>query len=97
MNKFKQLFEQMYLESITTSDLKNYGKDDDSLFDKKVIEDGIKVELEHTTNKEVAKQIAKDHIKEMGYKNIEGKITSDYYSELSKLENKLKTELKNKK
>jgi hypothetical protein len=37
---------------------------------------GIKVELEHTSNKGVAKEIAMDHIKEM----------PDYYDKLQKME-----------
>jgi hypothetical protein len=41
---------------------------------KKQIEKGIKVEMEHTKNKEVAKRIAMDHLVE----------TPDYYDKLLK-------------
>lgn len=48
----------------------------DSEFDKQQLEMGIKVELEHTDCKELAKEIAKDHLKEM----------PDYYTRLKKME-----------
>ena len=40
------------------------------------IEQGIKVEKEHTTDKKIAKEIAKDHLKE----------NPKYYTELKKIE-----------
>lgn len=48
-------------------------------FDPKQIEHGIKVEMEHTKNKELAKDIAMDHLKEF----------PNYYTELDKMEKKL--------
>lgn len=53
----------------------------DSMFDKKQLEKGIKVEMEHTNDKRIATEIAKDHLSEF----------QDYYKELEKMENKLKT------
>lgn len=47
----------------------------------KLIKDGSKIEKEHTNDKARAKEIAKDHIWEMGPK---------YYKELKKMENNLK-------
>jgi len=49
---------------------------------KKQLEMGIKVEMEHTTNPKVAKQIAIDHLLEFCNK--------PYYTELKKMEKKLK-------
>jgi hypothetical protein len=60
-------------------DIVNGGKGDtqpDSNVDAKQLAMGTKVEAEHTTNKELAKQIAKDHLVEI----------SDYYTRLKKME-----------
>lgn len=46
----------------------------DSKFDKKQLESGIKIEMEHTDDKEKAKEIAKDHLVE----------DPDYYVKLLK-------------
>jgi len=43
---------------------------------------GTKIEMEHTTNKKVARKIATDHLREFCGK--------PYYTELIKLEGKLK-------
>jgi hypothetical protein len=51
----------------------------DSNYNPKELTWGIKVEMEHTTNKEVAKKIAKDHLDEF----------PDYYTNLIKMERKL--------
>jgi len=48
---------------------------------KKKIEQGVKVEMEHTTSPAIAKEIALDHLWELGL---------NYYDELQKMENKLK-------
>jgi len=54
--------------------------DDWKLFPKKVIEQGIRVELEHTRSRTLARRIASDHLVEY----------PDYYTELAKMEQKLK-------
>ena len=59
----------------------------DSAFDKKELAKGIKVEMEHTNNPEIAKEVTKDHLSEFGGKGKKG-----YYSNLAKMENKLKKE-----
>lgn len=51
-----------------------------SKVDPKELEMGIKVEMEHTTNKEIAKRIALDHLTEI----------SNYYTLLAEMENKAK-------
>jgi hypothetical protein len=51
-------------------------------FDKKQLQMGIKVELEHTTNPKVAERIAKQHLCE--FKN------KPYYTALSQMEKRLK-------
>lgn len=56
------------------------GKIDPSDFDK-----AIKVEMEHTSNPDVAKKIVTDHLFEFGM---------DYYKELDKMEQKLKEQNK---
>jgi len=45
-------------------------------FDQKQLEDGIKVEYEHTNDREVAREIAMDHLTE----------DKDYYKKLKKME-----------
>jgi len=55
----------------------------ESNFDPEQIAMGIKVELEHTTNKQIAKKIALDHLSEI----------PDYYTRLAKMEAEAKKEL----
>lgn len=52
---------------------------DDSKFDKKELELGIKIEREHTNSDLVARLIALDHLSEPGMEK--------YYSSLEKMEN----------
>lgn len=52
----------------------------DSFFDATQLKYGIKVEMEHTKSKRVAKAIAKDHLLE----------SPQYYVELKKMEKKLR-------
>ena len=49
-------------------------------YDPKQLKIGTKVEMEHTSNKNVAEKIAKDHLREF----------PDYYTHLLKMEAKLK-------
>lgn len=53
---------------------------------KKQLRMGIKVEMEHTSSPKVAKRIALDHLREFPGK--------PYYTELAKLEKKLKRNVK---
>lgn len=41
-----------------------HGNDPDKLFDKKELKKGIKIEMEHTNSKKIAKQITKAHLSE---------------------------------
>lgn len=52
----------------------------DSKFDKKQLARGVKVEMEHTSNKCIAKKISKAHLSE--FKN--------YYTYLNKMEKQMK-------
>ena len=64
----------------------------DSYFDKRQLAIGTRIETEHTTNRTIAKRIAKDHIFESSREIIQkGKriIVSPYYTELKKMEKKL--------
>jgi len=47
-------------------------------FNRKQLSKGIKVELEHTNDKKIAREIAMDHLKE----------DSKYYTKLAKMEKK---------
>jgi len=58
----------------------------DTAFDKKQLQIGIKIEMEHTTDPEVAKAIAKDHLYEY----------EDYYTELLEMERRLEERKKRK-
>jgi hypothetical protein len=55
----------------------------DSAFNKKELAKGINVEMEHTNNPEIAKEVVKDHLTEF---------PKGYYSNLDKMEKKLKRE-----
>lgn len=52
--------------------------------ERKQIEMGTKFEMEHTNSKKLAREIAMDHVTEFG----------TYYTELKKMENKLKRQKK---
>lgn len=67
---------------LKNKDLKHHDDDDDSKFNPKELEMGIQIELEHTNDKDIAKQIAKDHLNEF----------SDYYTRLKAMESKAERE-----
>ena len=66
-------------KGMTIKDLANHHKVDVDTI-KKALAKGIKVELEHTTNKEIAKEIAMDHV----YEDLK------YYDKLKKIEEEKK-------
>ena len=71
------------------SHLKKHGEaknEPDDKYDPKELEMGIEVEYEHSPNKQVAKEIAKDHLEEL----------PDYYTRLKKMEKKGKEYWKDK-
>lgn len=49
-------------------------------FDPKFLKDGIKVEMEHTKDQDIAREIAMDHGAETGSRKSDGKIHSEYYN-----------------
>jgi hypothetical protein len=59
----------------------------DSFFNKDELELGIRIEMEHTDDPEVAKKIAKDHLAEF----------KDYYTRLVKMEKKAEKDSKKEK
>lgn len=62
-------------------------------FDQKTLEQGKKVEREHTSDPNKATEIAMDHMIETNKSpNSKDKIKSDYYKELAKLEKKLEND-----
>jgi len=69
----------------------------DNKFDEDQIEKGTKVEMEHTDNKEIAKEIAKDHIIEFKNKNKDDKYDNDYYDKLEAMEKYIKDDTEEKK
>lgn len=79
MNKFDQLFESLLqglAKGMSVEDIANkHNVSVEQIQDQ--LEKGIKVEFEHTKDKKVAEQIAKDHLFE----------TPDYYDKLAKVEN----------
>ena len=54
-------------------------KKKDTDFDQEELDMGVRVEMEHTDDKELSKDIAKDHLEEF----------PNYYTELKKMEDKL--------
>ena len=56
----------------------------DSKYDEKQIEKGVKIELEHTDDIDLAREIAKDHLEEF----------PDYYDNLEEMETKMKKDKK---
>jgi hypothetical protein len=65
----------------------------DEVFEEPELSEGITVEMEHTNDPDVAKEVAKDHIAETGYDscNESGcKIGSRYYNKLEEMEKQLK-------
>jgi len=91
MKKFNDLIKEFLHEDLISGG-KSSGKTIEEIAKKhgvsvKSIEDqikmGVKVEAEHTTNKDVAKEIAMDHLDEF----------PNYYTELSKTETRMKKQL----
>ena len=70
--------EEQYKKAVIKAKIKLSGKDtrEDMDYPPKELTMGISVEMEHTDDQEVAKQIAKDHLDEF----------SDYYSRLKRME-----------
>jgi len=65
-----------------------------SEFDTRGLEKGVKIEMEHTKDPDVAKEISMDHMVESeDFKNGDG---AKYYDLLEDLERKVKERLKNK-
>ncbi len=77
MNWFKKIFKKSRIKGGIADDRP------DSSFNQKELNDGIIIELEHTDDKELSKDIAKDHLEEF----------PNYYTELKKMEDKLKEKM----
>ena len=77
MNKDAKKLEFLYEKKVFKKI--NINTKPDSEFDPKELELGIKVEMEHTNDKILAKSIAKDHLLEV----------PDYYTKLKKVEEKI--------
>lgn len=81
------------VHKLATEELIEGGKADgleDELFNKKDLDKGIKVEMEHTNNPEAAKEITKDHIKEESELSEKPLTDTKYYDLLDDLEEELK-------
>jgi len=81
MAKKKSILRRIWLKHSRVPD-KNFVKEE--------LDRGTNVEMEHTTDPRVARDIAKAHLIETGKITRQGKISSKYYDELSKMEKKLK-------
>lgn len=66
-------------------------KQPDSKFDKDQLNKGVKVELEHTNNPDLAKEIVKDHLQES--KDFKDGNGAKYYDKLEDMEDEIKDEL----
>jgi hypothetical protein len=70
-----------YADNMTPEDIaEKHGVDVDKIY--KQLEKGIKIEMEHTNSKDVAREIALDHLFE----------NPDYYDDLERIENEEETE-----
>lgn len=93
--KVDELRQRIGLDKIATKDDKiNGGFGDgqpDKNYDPEQLNKGIEVELEHTDDPQIAKEIAKDHLQESkDFKNGKG---GKYYNKLEDLEDNVKEEL----
>ena len=69
-------FEEIIYEILGSFFGAGRAKDFKGSYDSKELASGIKIEMEHTTNKLISERIAKDHLAEC----------SDYYTRLAKME-----------
>lgn len=96
-NRVRELRELIGLDKIggKKEDIIPGGRADgepDNKYDKKQLEKGKKVELEHTDNPQLAKEIAKDHLEES--RDFENGKGGKYYDKLDSMEEDIKKELK---
>ena len=85
LSQYRKAQKEVETTNYTLSDLMNEGKAKEAGLkeediDQKELEAGIQVEMEHTSNVDVAKKIAMDHLAEF----------PQYYTELKKMEDGLK-------
>lgn len=93
--KVDELRQRIGLDKIATKDDKVKGGlgdgQSDKNYDSEQLNKGIKIELEHTNDPQIAKEIAKDHLQESkDFKNGKG---GKYYDKLEDLEDNVKEEL----
>jgi len=93
--KVKELQERIGLNKVAEKTEGGYGDDQpDEKFDKEQLEKGTRVELEHSKDPEIAKEITKDHLTETkDFKDGKG---AKYYDKLEDLEDEVKEELTEK-
>ena len=72
-HKFEEIIYKLFSSFVSIGKHNNI---EDSEFDSKELKKGIKIEMEHTDDKLIAKAIAKDHLSEL----------PDYYTRLVKME-----------
>jgi len=90
--KVNELRQRIGLDKIAEKTHGGLGDDQpDKKFDPKQLEKGMKVELEHSNDPEVAKEIAKDHLQES--KDFKGEKGAKYYDKLEDMEDIMKEEL----
>lgn len=84
---FKQYLESKKIDLLNTKD---------SDYDTKTLKTGQSVEFEHTDDPKAAAKIAKQHIAEFPKITKHGKISSDYYAALFKMETELRKQHREK-
>lgn len=92
--KVIELRERIGLDKVASKEKTHGGLGDDQpdkKYDSEQLEKGMKVELEHSNDPQVAKEIAKDHLQES--KDFKGEKGGKYYDKLEKLEDDVKEEL----
>lgn len=93
--KVDELRQRIGLDKIAKSSDKVKGgfgdEQSDEKFDSKQLNKGIEVEMEHTDDPQIAKEITKDHLQES--KDFKGGNGGKYYDKLEKLEDDVKEEL----
>lgn len=85
----KQSVNDYYIEDVLSGGLGD--NQPDKKYDPDQLEKGIRVELEHTNNPELAKEIAKDHLEES--KDFRDGNGGKYYDKLEDIEENIKDEL----
>ena len=96
MSKAGRADDQFFIQEVKDEIFGGFGDSEPSeKFDKEQLEKGIRVELEHTDDPEIAEEITKDHLTES--KDFKDGNGAKYYDKLDDMEEEMKNELTDKK